>query len=519
MNDLNPRTATLSLGIALLCVAAATTSCSSGSGDGTGGTTSASTTSVSNGVTSGSGGGAGGMTSGISTGVNSSGTCPGDCSPTCGEIGLPCCGNDSCNGGACVEGMCGLPFGSECTTNDHCTSKLCLDSGYCSRSCASAAECPPAPEWTCAPLTDHPSDMCQCAPSGPEVCDGRDNDCDGVVDVGAPCSEVGFACQNGVCACNPANLCNGVCEDIASDLQNCGACGNTCAAGAACFQGHCETTLASGQSPASLAVDAIHVYWTNNDGGTSNSVRKVAVGGGAIVTLASGQAHPNHIALDANNVYWTDGGAGTVMKVLLGGGAPTTLASGQTIPTGIAVDATNVYWANNSDPSAVMKMPLGGGAITGYASGQQSSIWNIAVDATSVYMVGHGSIVTKVPLAGGDPITLAPYEFSKASGINNVTVDATHVYWTTDDAVMKVPVDGGAPIVLASGQHIPGGIAVDTANVYWTNGWSVGDVMKIPLDGGTPTSLASGQIAPGKIAVDATSVYWTTNDSVKKAPK
>ncbi len=424
IQKLNPRTTALPFGLAVLCITVTASSCSSENGSGAGGTT-----------------------SGDWTTADSSGTSFGSGESFCGNKGFFCC-VDGCKeaGVVCVTGVCvpAAQFGDECTINEGCESKLCLASGHCSKACSSAADCPLTPEWTCGPLADQPSDVCQCALSGAEVCDGRDNDCDGVVDDGVICPGAGFVCQSGACVCGPANLCNGVCKDLAVDLQNCGACGNTCEAGASCFEGHCETTLAAGQDPIDFVVDATHIYWANKDTEYSQSLKKMPVGGGAVTTLASGHLNPIQIALDASYVYWTGGIDSNVMRVSLAGGAVTALASGQEFPLGIAADATRVYWASDTNPSTVRSMPLGGGAVTISPAGQPSYIWNIALDATSIYMVSQGGILTKVPLAGGNPVELAPFD-GKAKSYNYVAVDATHVYWTTDDAVMKVPVGGGAP--------------------------------------------------------------------------
>ncbi len=53
-----------------------------------------------------------------------------------------------------------------------------------------------------------------------------------------------------------------------------------------------------------------------------------------------------------------------------------------------------------------------------------------------------------------------------------VAVDDTSVYFTSYDAVWKVPRAGGDVTLLAQNQGGPDAIVVDATSVYWTNATS-----------------------------------------------
>jgi hypothetical protein len=302
--------------------------------------------------------------------------------------------------------------------------------------------------------------------------------------------------------------------------------------------------LASRQSsPHDLAIDRTSVYFTDNDG-----VTKVPIAGGAPVVLARSEHFPSSLVVDKANVYFGSAGSTTmsgatgkatanppaIRKVPLAGGAASTFVPLQQIPSSLTVDAANLYWVDCT--GAVGKIPLAGGAVTPLAPssakscGMANSKPLIAVDATSVYFTTQGALM-KVPLTGGKPVQLvaAPHNGFVAAR-TGIAVDATNVYLTTANVmtdgvelgtVQKVPISGGAVTTLWSGPKNPIAVAVDDSAVYWLRGTAPGDngnqwddvsvVVRLPKSGGPPARLVRGHAvcAAGTLALDDASVYFT----------
>jgi hypothetical protein len=118
---------------------------------------------------------------------------------------------------------------------------------------------------------------------------------------------------------------------------------------------------------------------------------------------------------------------------------------------------------------------------------------------------------------GADASTAGRTVTRIAAGLDSpssLAVDSEYAYMTTYypvTSVLKVPLDGGAPITLASSPE-PASLAIDSTTVYWTDdGVDGGAVLSIPKGGGTITTLAGGVSTPGAITVQGATVYWGTS--------
>ena len=216
----------------------------------------------------------------------------------CGTCGNACPTGSTCQAGSCVAAsQCQSDF--DCPAGFHCSSGICVanqcvsdgaacqlgdgSTGVCSHGiCVALGGCTPGMSQPCTVglgvcgrtgtitcQADGTWSSCSATPGdpSPEICNGLDDDCDGVIDNVDPgllandvnncgaCGNVCIApngtagCVNGTCvvaACNEGfadcddNPANGCEVNVMSDVNNCGACGKVCGSNETCVAGICQ---------------------------------------------------------------------------------------------------------------------------------------------------------------------------------------------------------------------------------------------------------------------------------------
>ena len=93
----------------------------------------------------------------------------------------------------------------------------------------------------------------------------------------------------------------------------------------------------------------------------------------------------------------------------------------------------------------------------------------------------------------------------------------TAVQFRTDGTIAALQAAGGVGVFQdTAGTWTPGvpfQIAVDRSSAYWTNSYG-GSLVKVPLNGGAPVTLAAGQNYALGIALSTSEVFWVNYDGV-----
>jgi hypothetical protein len=152
----------------------------------------------------------------------------------------------------------------------------------------------------------------------------------------------------------------------------------------------------------------------------------------------------------------------------------------------------------------------------------------MTVGGGNVYIARLSTALFKVPSSGAGGVTVSNVQ------PGHLDANDTHVYFTSQDGGVfrQLHTVDQQPEELAMSQAAPFAVAVDDGGAYWTNGGTdcetsdTGSVYGVPLAGGAPVPVATGERCPQAITTDGDYVYWTReaveapgDDSIVRARK
>lgn len=447
----------------------------------------------------------------------------------CGQCGHPCVaahGTPSCVSGACAIGACDAGYGDcDGDPSNGCEIDLLADPGHCGTCphvCAMPHAIPACSGGLCVIGACHPGfkDCNALAVDGCEIDTQADVSNCGAC--GAVCSypHASAACAAGLCvlgACASsfadcdAQASNGCEVDLQSDPSHCGDCAISCSlphATPTCTSGACQVGTCASQW-ANCDHQPGNGCEVNVDNDTANCglCGKVCVLAHATPWCVAGACKlgPCDPGFGDCNAVSTDGCETALLTSLNHcGGCGQACHPPNAIPQctngSCTFSSCNAGYANcNSDVS----------------DGCEVNTTNDSLNCGQCGKVCMGAQCVNGSCA---PIILASNQ-NKPWGI---AVDAANVYFsnrTSAGSIVQVPIDGGPTTILASNQNDPDCVAIDTGNVYWSN-VAGGSVHMVPIGGGPLTVVASGQ-TPAGVAIANGEIFWTnwnSNGSIMKVP-
>jgi len=224
----------------------------------------------------------------------------------------------------------------------------------------------------------------------------------------------------------------------------------------------------------SIAVGAGHVYWTQSETNTIDTIGRAGLDGSSPnPSFIANASAPPAVAVDSGHVYWTNIGTNSIGRANLDGSNPNqSFITG--VFGGVAVNSGHIYW------------------------GEYTAIGRANLDGSHV---NHTFI----------------------TGVNAywVAVDSGHIYWTSlaTGKIGRANLDGShrQQSFIATAQT-PCGVAVDSGHVYWVNGPDTNTIGRANLDGShRQQNFITGASNPCGVAVGDGRVYWGEGSAIGRA--
>jgi len=361
----------------------------------------------------------------------------------------------------------------------------------------------PSTATVSAPLTTEGctrcGDSCVDLATDPENCGA----CGVVVGSLASCVAGAVTCNAGTTSCSDA------CTDLSTDPDNCGACGVAVPAGRTCSSGEpvCAIPLTScGAACVDTSSD------TNNCGACSHECGADQVcGGSTCVCVTSGDSVCPSGCVDLDADPSNCGACGKACSSALScvAGACACPTSGDTACSGgctdLMTDVANCGSCGSACSTGAGTASCVAGVcstLTTLASGEDGPV-ALVLGGTELYWGdGSGAALKKVPVAGGSIGVLETGTEAEA-----LAVYGSNVYFDgqTTGTIWTVPLGGATPVSLTHGSN-PTALAVDATSLFWTDG---SNLMRAPLAGGTATTVAARTNIIAGLVIDSTSFYFT----------
>jgi hypothetical protein len=226
--------------------------------------------------------------------------------------------------------------------------------------------------------------------------------------------------------------------------------------------------LANANGPVrSLVVNANGIYATNG-----NRVQIFAPSGNQIFGTTN-YPETNFLAVDTSTLVWSTTGAGRTRRADALGGNQKDIGYNEAAPRGIVLQGAFARWLNsNGEIREGMALDSGGTMGTtifgGLPQPQPSYDGYLIQDGNFLYGTAGGQVFS-AEIGSPAPVMLYP---TGGGDVGGLVADDKYLYWTTatNGQVWRGPKDNSAPpVIVATMQNTPRGLAVGPKAIYWAN--------------------------------------------------